>query len=124
MKRLIPMLLMAVASLKGAAATIPDTQAIKAIIGEAGSQPFACQVAVANAIRHRGSLRGVYGVKNPVVKRASRAVVERARQAWELSRRTDLVPGLRYFGCPSDAPYFHRIGLHPALTMGAITFYR
>ena len=105
-------------------APIPESLAVNAIIGEAGNQPFATQVRVACAIRNRGSLTGVYGVNNPVVKQASAKVRARAYRAWKVSALSDLTHGLRYFGCATDAPYMLACGLRPAMKSGAITFWQ
>ena len=104
-------------------ALTPKTAA-QAIIGEAGGETFTTQVAVACALRNRGTLRGVYGVNNPVVAHASAQQWARARLAWLTARQRDLVAGCRYFGCPADAPYFAALGLKPAFRSGTITFYR
>ncbi len=106
------------------AAVIQDSQATNAIVGEAGSECWAAQVAVASAIRNRGSLQGVYGVGNPVVSKASAKVRARAFRAWKASAQGNAAHGLKFFGCKSDAPYFKAIGLHPAMQIGAITFWK
>ena len=56
-------------------------------------------VAVACAIRNRGTLQGVYGVNNPVVQKATTRVRAKALRAWQASARKDIVKGCRYFGC-------------------------
>ena len=106
-------------------AEIGGAEAVRAIIGEAGNQSDRAMLAVACALRNRGSLAGVYGVDNPVVNRAGEKLRARAAQAWRASALRDIVRGCRYFGCPHDAPYFlHRLHFHPVLTIGAITFYQ
>lgn len=104
-------------------AGIPTAQAVAAIIGEAGGESYATQVAVACAIRNRGTLQGVYGVSNPVVKQASAKTIARARAAWAASARKDVVRGCKYFGCKADAPKLISYGLHAVCMSGAITFY-
>src|ERR1035437_2757157 len=95
---------------------IPDRSAIKAVIGEAGGESVRCQTAVAEVIRRRGSLRGIYGVGNPVVQRASPAVFQRAGEAWAAAAGSNLVPECRFFGGVGlDDAYFARIGKKPAL---------
>ena len=99
--------------------------ALNALIGEAGNQSDQAMLAVACALRNRGSLRGVYGVNNPVVNHASPRLRARAAAAWLRSAQRDIVAGCRYFGCPTDAPYFLRkLHFRPVLTIGAITFYK
>jgi hypothetical protein len=108
-------------------ASIPAALCVAAIIGEAGNQPFATQVLVARAIRNRcephgPGLTGVYGVNNPVVKQASAKVRATALRAWRAGTTSTSFP-YKYFGCESDRAYFARIGLHPVLKSGSITFY-
>ena len=112
-----------------ALAGITTRDAVNAIIGEAGNQDYATQLAVACAIRHRGTLQGVFGLTNPVVKAAGPALRARARRAWIASaslhtQAADPAAGCRYFGSPADARYFARIGLIAARRSGSITFYR
>ena len=122
MKRSI-LILSLFASLSGHAA-IPESQAIKAILGEAGGEPFAAQCAIASSIRLRNSLQGIYGVKNPCVKRAPSYAILRARKAWQASAFHDYAQGCRYFGCPADRSYFIHNGFRPVFTIGQTTFYK
>jgi hypothetical protein len=105
------------------AGTITTRQAVDAIIGEAGDQSFTTQVAVACAIRNRGTLQGVYGLNNPVVQKATPRVRAKALRAWQASARQDIVKGCKFFGCPADAPALLSYGLQPVCMSGAITFY-
>lgn len=123
MKHLTFLTLIALATSTASARPIPQSSAVQAIIGEAGGEPYAAQLAVASAIRHRGSLQGIYGLTNPSVAHASHRQRRLATQAWLESKIHDTAPGLRYFGCASDARYFNAIGLHPALQIGGITFW-
>ena len=109
-------------------AAISTEQAVAAIIGEAGNQSYTTQVAVACAIRNRcephgPGLKGVYGLNNPVVQKATAKVRAKALRAWLASGRRDIVKGCRYFGCPADAPTLIAFGLHAVCMSGAITFY-
>lgn len=105
-------------------AAIPTDLAVNAIIGEAGNQKFATQLDVACAIRNRGTLQGVYGVNNPVVKQASARVRARALRAWKLAALRDLTGGLKNFGCDADAPVLLAYGLRPVFKSGDITFWQ
>lgn len=66
------------------ASSIPDDKAILAIIGEAESQGFDGMLAVASAIRNRGTLQGVYGLNAPRVKKSlyTKGTYLQARKAW------------------------------------------
>ena len=63
---------------------IPRIEAIKAIIGESASEPD-CMSNIASAIKRRGTLKGVYGLNNPYVSKASGQDYQRASKAWEES---------------------------------------
>src|ERR1035437_9420909 len=91
------------------AGEITERKAVRAIVGESGGEPFAAQMAVAGAIRNRGSLRGVYGVSNPCVGKASAKTFATARRAWRESATNDVTHGLRFFSCAADAPYFRSL---------------
>ena len=58
-----------------------DEEAIESIIGESASEPDSMKH-IAHAIRNRGTLSGVYGLKNPYVKRATGQDWQRASKAW------------------------------------------
>lgn len=49
-------------TLSGSAWAIPDSQAVKAVLGEAGGLSAYEQGAICHALRNRGHLRGVYGL--------------------------------------------------------------
>lgn len=104
--------------------SLPQSLAVAAVIGEAGGESYTTQVAVACAIRNRGTLRGVYGVTNPVVKLADASLKAQARRAWKQSARRDIVKGATFFGCDADAPILMAYGLQPVCRSGAITFYK
>lgn len=65
-----------------------DEQAVKAIIGEAENQGSQGMLAVACAIRNRGTLQGVYGFKAPrVIKKLfSNQTKIQAIKAWDKSQ--------------------------------------
>src|SRR3990167_894006 len=73
------------------ASEIPDNIAVRAIIGEAANQGFDGMTAVAEGIRNRGTLKGVYGLKAKHVDKQPEWVWVKARQAWERSKTSDLV---------------------------------
>ena len=104
---------------------ISDRDAVRAIIGEGANQSDAALAGIASAIHNRGNLRGVYGLTNPVVNRASDALWARARRAWNLAKNgVDAAAGCKFFGCPTDVPWFHKHGFIAVKTIGQITFYK
>ena len=68
-------------------ADIERSRAISAIIGEAEGEPYKGKLAVACAIRNRGTLKGVYGEKAPRVtkKLYSPKIKAEAEKAWDES---------------------------------------
>lgn len=78
-----------------ARAAISNESAIKAIAGEAEGEGARGMLAVACAIRNRGHLRGVYGVKAPrVIRGRIRPHTWReAARAWRESRLRDITGG-------------------------------
>jgi hypothetical protein len=93
------------------AAEIPEDRAVKAIIGEAENQGYTGMLAVACAIRNRGTLKGVYGEKAPrvVQKKYSQKIYDLAKKAWRESLNSDITNGgdhwenVTAFGVPSWA---------------------
>lgn len=67
---------------------ISDEKAILSIIGEAEDQGYEGMLAVACAIRNRGTLKGVFGINNLRVKheRYSKAIWFQAKKAWDISK--------------------------------------
>lgn len=82
--------------------SITDSAAVAAILGEASNQGQRGLLAVACAIRNRGTLTGVYGVNNPIVLRASPTLRAQAIRAWRQSARTDITGGATYWGNKTD----------------------
>lgn len=86
-----------------------EAQAVRAIIGEASNQGYEGMLAVACAIRNRGTLRGVYGLKAKHVDQQPDWVWARARKAWKESAERDITGGadhwenIRAFGTPKWA---------------------
>ena len=106
---------------------ISDRLAIRAIIGEGANQSDAALAAIASAIHNRGTLRGVYGLTNPVGDHASDALCARATRAWNLAKAggdPENIRGCKFFGCPTDVPWFHKHGFTAVKTIGQITFYK
>jgi len=76
--------------------------AATAIVGEAAGQPFAVKLAVAEAIRHRGTLQGVYGLNAAHNATEPARVWKDARRAWAQSAHTDITHGATHFGNLQD----------------------
>ena len=90
------------------AGVVAYNQAIMAIIGEAEGESLQGKIAVAEVIRHRGSLKGIYGVSAPrVVKKLySAQTLSDATKAWEMSKTSNLTGGAMGWGNASDIRKF------------------
>jgi hypothetical protein len=88
------------------AGQLPDRAAIRAIVGEAANQGERGMLTLAGAMRNRGHLRGVYGLKNPCADKQPAWVWARAERAWAMSATNDLSHGathwenVKAFGTP------------------------
>lgn len=91
------------------AGPIRDADAVRAIIGEAGGEGRAGMLAVACAIRNRGTLTGVYGLNARQVDHQPEYVWRAARGAWTASASRDITCGATHwenvsaFGVPAWA---------------------
>ena len=107
------------------AAEIPADMAVKAIMGEASNQGFQGMVAVGEALRNRGTLKGVYGLKAKHIYKEPAWVWNQARRAWEVSKTSNLVKradhweNTKAFGTPYWAN-----GMVKTITIGSHSFYR
>lgn len=83
-----------------------EQEAIRTIVGEASNQGYIGMVAVAEVIRHKGSLRGFYGLQASHSAHEHRWVWKQARRAWLASLHTnytckaDHFENIHAFGCP------------------------
>lgn len=90
-------------------AEVSDDLAVKAIMGEASNQGYDGMLAVACAIRNRGHLRGVFGVRAKHIYKEPKWVWDQARKAWKESAKRDVTCGADHwentkaFGTPKWA---------------------
>jgi len=75
---------------------VPADEAIYCILGEARGEGFDGMVAVAEAIRNRGTLRGVYGCGARFTE--PKWVWDLGRKAWAESEHTNTVRGATHWG--------------------------
>lgn len=80
-----------------AQASINESQAIRAIIGEASNQGYDGMLAVACAIKNRGTLKGVYGVNAKHIDKQPKWVWDLARKAWKESKVCDVTKGATHW---------------------------
>lgn len=83
-----------------------EQEAIKTIVGEASNQGLIGMTAVAEVIRHKGSLRGFYGLHASHSAHEPKWVWLQAKKAWYASKTTNLTKysdhfeNIHAFGCP------------------------
>ena len=104
---------------------IDDSKAVRAIVGEAANQGRSGMLAVAGAIRNRGTLKGVYGVKNPAADKQPAWVWQRAREAWAMSATNDISHAATHWENTKafGRPYWAK-SLTVTTNIGSHTFYR
>ena len=80
-----------------------DDKAISAIVGEASNQSYDTMICVAQGIRHRGTLKGVYGVNARHNSSESEDTWSAAQEAWDESPYTsDKINGAKNWGTKDD----------------------
>ena len=113
------------ASVKSLAADVlPEAKAVRAILGEAGGTGFRGMVAVACALRHRGTFHGVYGLNNPVVDKQPAWAWKLARRAWLASQKLDTVAGANHWGNAQDVAKGTFTGMQFTVAVGGNYFFR
>lgn len=119
--------LIAIAILIGisTASGMDSEKAARAIVGEAAGEDFQSKLAVAGAIRNRGTLDGVIGAKNMRMIMAQPAwVFNDARKAWAQSATNDISKG----GCFWESTNFKRpswsLGMMETAHVGKFIFYK
>lgn len=104
---------------------IKDADAVRAIVGEAANQHYRGMLAVAGAIRNRGTLDGVYGLKSKTPDKQPQWVWDLATKAWSESQTNDITKGatnwenVKAFGMPKWAK-----SMHETVTIGDHKFFK
>jgi hypothetical protein len=99
--------------------------AVRAIIGEAPSEPFETKLAIAGALRNRGSLVGVRGLRNSKMIDAQPAWVwADARRASSESATNDLSRGETHFESVNFTTPFWARGRLPVARVGMFRFWK
>lgn len=109
---------------------IPEDKAIAVILTEAVGEPYRGQVAVAEVLRRRGSLKGFCGLKrkdlDEWIKKQGTKAYRRAQRAWRQSSTTNYsnsathFENVQSFGTPSWA----KTGVIQTAIIGHHTFFR
>jgi len=85
-------------------ADFTDLQAIRCIIGEAEDQGYIGMVAIGEAIRNRGHLKGVYGCTSVRLLSVGDWLVDQASEAWRDSETSNLVKGADHWHSDREKP--------------------
>jgi len=106
------------------AAEIPQQLAVRAIVGEAAGQSYQEKIAIGEAIRNRGTLRGVYGVNAKHNETEPEWVWKQSREAWIASANTNVTKGATHWeGVSFKKPYWADSMVETA-RIGETVFYR
>ena len=89
-------------------ANMPIEDILRSIVGEASGESFRGKVAVAEAIRNRGHLRGVYGLRASHIKSQPKQVWVDAKRAWEISKNSNYSKGATGWGNKKDLESFKK----------------
>lgn len=101
------------------AGTISGPDAVSAIVGEAAGCPYVVKLGVACALRHRGTLQGVYGFQSPITRHSPASVWRDAQRAWRESALRDITNGATHFGSAQDVRKGVFRGLRLTRVLGA-----
>ena len=108
-----------------AANRLLDADCVRAIIGEASNQGYLGMLAVAEAIRNRGHLRGVYGLRAKHVDREPPWVWAMAHKAWTNSRTTNTVKGADHWhNVNREGENYWTKKMTETVTIGDHTFFK
>lgn len=130
MGKVAAIILLILLSSGSAKAEIPTSLAIRAIIGESAGEGYKAMLAHAHALRNRGNLNGVYGLKAPHIKNEPKWVWRQAKRAWTASAWTkDGTHGASYWFSEEDMRLLERLRpywfmrLRRTVKIGSTTFY-
>jgi len=85
-----------------------EDDAIDAIVGEASNQSYDTMICVAQALHHRGTLKGVYGLHASHNAFENKDVRDAAEEAWNESlAEKDTVNGAKNWGTLGDLKKLH-----------------
>ena len=96
-KTTIAVLTLLLATLNLLGNEVSEAQAVRAMVGEASNQGYTGLLAVGNVIRHRGSIKGLYGAKAAHCDKEPSWVWILARKAWAESATNDVTMNSTHF---------------------------
>ena len=123
--KIILIALLAACAHAQASSGIQPHLAKRAIVGEGAGESWPAKLAIASALRNRGTLKGVYGLRAHHIEHEPKWVWRHADAAWAESAKHDFAYGCNMFGGVIDDHYFqHVLHLKPVFTIGNTRFYR
>jgi len=105
MKKIIISLICLMAVMPVQGESMRENKTIRAIMGEASGEGYKGMLAIACAIRNRGTLKGVYGVRAKHIDKEPQWVWDLAYQAYKDSEKVDITNGATHWGgkeCDKD----------------------
>lgn len=113
-----------------AKAEVPQQLAVRAIVGEASGEGYSVMLAHAHAIRNRGTLKGVHGLRALHINGEPQWVWRQAQRAWTASAHSkDGTHGASYWFSEDDMRFLQRtrpywfMRLRRTVKIGSTTFY-
>jgi spore germination cell wall hydrolase CwlJ-like protein len=125
MKTLLTISLCLCALVVNSAQLPTSSLAVRAIIGEAAGEPFQTKLAIAGALRNRGTLEGVVGLRNArMINRQPAWVWRDARVAWAESATNDITHGAAFFESTNFPTPSWAVDMHITASVGKFRFYK
>jgi spore germination cell wall hydrolase CwlJ-like protein len=103
---------------------ITEAQAVRAIVGESAGESFRGKLAVACAIRNRGTLAGVCGIAACHTDREPERVWREARAAWRESAGRDITGGATHWESTNFKSPAWASSMRETVRIGHHRFYR
>ena len=101
-----------------------DKNCIQAIVGEAAGQSYREKLAIAGALRNRGTLAGVYGFRAQHVNHEAPRVWRDAAAAWQASKTVDLSAGATFWEGDRFKKPKWAVSMKETAHVGSTVFYR
>lgn len=111
---------LALLAIRADAGEIPEEVAVSCILGEARGESYAGMLAVAEAMRNRGRIKGVDGCGYNAT---DKDPIQQAFKAWEESRHTNTVGKADHWHADYITPYWAKYGIRTA-KIGKHIFYK
>ena len=109
-------------------AEVTDTQAIRALYGEACGEKYDAKLAISGVMRARiakgWGLRGIYGANSKQLAHIDPKAWHACVTAWNQSATNNTAPGCLHFGGKLDDSYFQKHNFQLVATYGSTRIYK